>query len=171
MTKYYKINVENLFNLDCFGIKKDFDSPTHLKNVFRLDDLYRIRYPLLMKKVDELQYINFRTKENNHISKIEKDIHYVPEYLLVSETEIGYFEYTELLTNISILIPSEYYARLYNKPMILKQEITQEELINLFNIDYINRICSMFNIQYDKQTKESERHQIIKQLTLSKTKL
>lgn len=168
-TKYYKINVEDLFSLDCYGIKRDFDSPAHIKNIFRLDDLYKIRYPLLMQKVANLQYMNFRTKENRDISKREKALYNVPNYFLVVETfPNGYFEYAELLTGISFLIPSEFYDKLYNKTFDLRQEITREELIDLFNDDYIGNICCLFNIPYDKEKKEIEKHQIIKKLTLPK---
>lgn len=164
--KYYKINVEDLFSLDCYGIKRDFDSPAHIKNVFRLDDLYKIRYPMLMQKIANLQYMNFRNKENRDISKREKELFSVPKYFLVAETfPNGYFEYTELLTGISFIIPSEFYAKLYKEPMNLRQEITREELIDLFSDDYINRICGLFNIQYDKEAKETEKHQIVKKLT------
>lgn len=168
-TKYYKINVEDLFNLDCYGIKRDFDSPAHINNVFRLDDLYKIRYPLLMQKVANLQYMNFRTKENRDISKREKELYNIPEYFLVAETfPNGYFEYAELLTGISFIIPSEFHAKLYKEPMNLRQEITKEELIDLFNDDYIDKICSLFNIQYDKEKKQTEKHQITKKLTIPK---
>ena len=70
--KYYKINVEDLFILDCYETKRDFESPAHIKNLFRLDDLYKIRYSMLMQKVTNLQYMNFRTKENRDISKNKK---------------------------------------------------------------------------------------------------
>lgn len=168
--KYYKINVEDLFSLDSYGIKRDFDSPAHIKNVFRLDDLYKLRYPFLMQKVANLQYMNFKTKESRNVSKNEKEIFNIPKYILVAETSPnGYFEYVELLTGISLIIPSEIYAKLYNKPMNLRQDITKEELINLFNDDYINRICGLFNIQYDKQTKETEKKQIVKKLISNST--
>lgn len=54
-TKYYKINVEDLFSLDCYGIKRDFDRPAHINNIFSLDELYKIRYPFLIRKVANLQ--------------------------------------------------------------------------------------------------------------------
>lgn len=166
-TKFYKINVENLFSLDCYGLKRDFDSPAHLNNVFRLDDIYKIRYPLLMQKVANLQHINFRTKENRDISKREKSLYNVPNYFLVVETEPnGYFEYNELLTGISFLIPSEVHAKMHHRPLELRQEITREELLNLFNDDYIDKICSLFNIQYDKEKKETEKQQLKKKLML-----
>lgn len=163
--KFYKINVEDLFSLDCYGIKRDFDSPAHIKNVFRLDDFYKIRYPLLMQKVVDLQYMNFRTKETRDISKREKALYNVPDYFLVAETfPNGYFEYTELLTSISFLIPSEFYAKLYKEPMNLRQEITQEEIINLFNDDYIEKIGGLFNIVYDKEKKEMFKKELIKKI-------
>lgn len=166
-TKFYKINVENLSSLDCYGLKRDFDSPAHINNVKRLDDIYKIRYPLLMQKVANLQYMNFRTKENRDISKREKTLYNVPDYFLVAGTKPnGYFEYNELLTGISFLIPSEVYAKMYHRPLELRQEISREELLDLFNDDYIDKICSLFNIQYDREKKKKEKQQLTKKLIL-----
>jgi len=122
-----------------------------------------------MQKVANLQYMNFRTKETRDISKREKVLYNVPDYFLVSEIEPnGYFEYAELLTGISFLIPSEFYAKLYKDPMNLKKEITEEELIDLFNDDYIEKLYGLFNIQYDKNKKETEKHKLIKKLMLNR---
>ena len=163
--KYYKIDVEDLFCLDNYGLKRDCESPSHINNVFRLDDVYKIRYPLLMKKVTNLQYINFRCKEIRTISNREKALYNVPDYFLVTEIEPnGYFEYTELLTGITFLIPSEVHAKLYNKSLILKTEISEEEVVNLFNDDYIEKIGNLFYLLYDSEKKETVKQELVRKL-------
>ena len=135
--KYYKIIVENLFDLDY---------------------IYKLRYPLLMQKVADLQYINFRCKEQRTISNSEKLLYNVPDYFLVADVEPnGYFEYTELLTEITLLIPSEVYAKIHGNPCDLKIEISEDEAISLFNDDYIEKISGLFNLIYDKNEKETSK--------------
>ena len=156
--KYYKINVENLFDLDYYGLKKYNDRPAHIGNVTYLDYIYKLRYPLLMQKVADLQYINFRCKEQRTISNSEKLLYNVPDYFLVADVEPnGYFEYTELLTEITLLIPSEVYAKIHGNPCDLKIEISEDEAISLFNDDYIEKISGLFNLIYDKNEKETSK--------------
>jgi len=163
--KIYKIDVQDLFSLSNFGFKKDWNSPAHINNIFRLDDVYKIRYPMLMEQVAKLEYINFRCKENKTIPKREKTLFNVPDYFLVSEVEPnGYFEYTELLTNITFLIPSEIHDKLYGRINNLKQEINVYELRELFSIDYITKIANLFNLTYDNEKKQTKQEQIIKKI-------
>jgi len=51
MRKCYKVDVSDFNELDCYGFKRDCDQPAHVKNVLRLDDIYRVRYPFYMEKV------------------------------------------------------------------------------------------------------------------------
>lgn len=165
MKKYYKINVGNLFNLDNYGLKRDCDSPSHINNVFRLDDVYKIRYPFLMKNVANLQYTNFRFKESKEVPKREKELYKVPEYFWVSEVEPnGYFEYIELLTGITFLIPSEVLDKLYGRPLNLKEEISNEEVIALFDDNYIEKVGNLFYTLYDTEKKESVKQNLVKKL-------
>ena len=165
MRKYYKIDVEDLFDLDNYGLKFDCDSPSYLDNMIRLDDVYKIRYPLLMQRVADLMYINFRCKENRTISKREKALYNVPNYFLVAENEPnGYCDYTELLTGITFLIPSEVYLKADNKPLFLRTEISEEEVIALFDDNYIEKVGNLFYLLYDAEKKESVKQNLVKKL-------
>ena len=46
-------------------------------------------------------------------------------------------------------------------PLNLRKEITPEELIELYNDDYIDRVCNLFGIIMDKKEKE-QKLQLIK---------
>lgn len=161
--KYYKIMVDDLFNVRYYGIKKDFTSPAHPENFQSLEYLYKIKYPVLMQKVAHLEYMNYRTQENNDISPSERNFYNVPYYFLVTEVQPnGYFEYKELLTGISFLIPQEVYAKSFGYPLNLRKEITYEELVKLYNADYINRICSLFGLSLTKDEIEEKKRKLVK---------
>lgn len=150
--------VDDLFNVRYYGIKKDFTSPAHPENFQSLEYLYKIKYPVLMQKVAHLEYMNYRIQENNDISPSERNFYNVPYYFLVTEVQPnGYFEYKELLTGISFLIPQEVYAKSFGYPLNLRKEITYEELVKLYNADYINRICSLFGLSLTKDEIEKKR--------------
>ena len=72
--KYYKIMVDDLFNARYYGIKKDSTAFAHPENFQSLEYLYKIRYPILMQKVSDLEYMNYRTQENNDISPSESEL-------------------------------------------------------------------------------------------------
>ena len=86
--KLYKIDVNNLNCLDMYGFKRDYDKPAHIKNVFRLDDYYRARYPYLMKRFDDLQRLNFKFKRNDKISDLSLKALNVPEYFVVMKVNM-----------------------------------------------------------------------------------
>lgn len=161
--KYYKIRVDDLFNINYYGIKADNNTPAHPQNFKSLEYLYKIRYPKLMEKADNLAYMNYAVKEQNEISKGEMDKYNVPYYLLVTDTwSNGFFEYKELLTGLPILIPSEIYAKSSGYPLKLREEITPKELDDLFNDDYIRRISNLFGILLKDEEKNNIRCQILK---------
>lgn len=164
-SKYYKINVKDFNNLDFYGFKRDSDKPSHIKNVIRLDDFYRTRFPYFMQRVTRLQYMNFRTKENQTICDEDRNRYGVPDYFLVSEIEPnGFFEYSELLTGITFIISVECFGPVSE----LKSEISEDEVIQLFDNNYIEKICGLFQIAYDAEKKENVKQQLVKKLTLSK---
>jgi len=167
MTKYYKVDVNNFNDLDLYGFKRDFDKPSHIKNVIRLDDFYRIRFPHFMQRVAKLQYMNFRTKENQTICDEDRNRYGVPDYFLVSEIEPnGFFEYTELLTGITFIIPAECFGPVNE----LKSEISEDEVIQLFDNSYIEKISGLFQFVYDTEKKENVKQQLVKKLTISKNR-
>lgn len=89
----------------------------------------------------------------------------MPDYFLVTEIEPnGYFEYAGLLTGITFLILSEVHAKLYNKPLILRTEISEEEVVNLFNDDYIEKIGNLFYLLYDSEKKETFKQELVRML-------
>ena len=147
-TKYYKIDVNDFNYLDLYGFKRDSDKPSHIKNVIRLDDFYRTRFPHFMQRVARLQYMNFRTKENQTICDEDRNRYGVPDYFLVSEIEPnGFFEYTELLTGITFIIPAECFGPVSE----LKSEISADEVIQLFDNSYIEKISGLFKMVYDTE--------------------
>lgn len=118
---------------------------------------------MLMQKVSDLEYMNYRTQENNEISPSERNFYNVPYYFLVTDVQPnGYFEYKELLTGVSFLIPSEVYAKSFGYPLNLRKEITYEELIKLYNTDYINRVCSLFGLSLAKDEIEEKKRKLVK---------
>ena len=145
--KYFKLNVSDLFNLACYWIKRDLNEPANVENILSLEDLYKVRYPELMQRIADLQYIKSKTTGFYNALEEEKAFYNVPNYFIVRERfSNGYLEYVEMFTGIPILILSEIYGKLDNKSMKLKWEITQIEGIRLFSDDYIGKICDLFNI-------------------------
>ena len=164
-TKYYKIDVNDFNYLDFYGFKRDSDKPSHIKNVIRLDDFYRTRFPHFMQRVARLQYMNFRSKENQTICDEDRNRYGVPDYFLVSEIEPnGFFEYIELLTGITFIISAECFGPVNE----LKTEISEEEVIQLFDNSYIEKISGLFQIAYDTEKKENVKQQLVKKLTPQK---
>lgn len=160
--KYYKIPLDDLSNIEYYGTKANVSAPAHPQNFQSLEILYNIRYPMIMAKLKDLIYLNYIAQENNEISQEEKNAYNVPNYLIVTDAwSGGYFQYQELLTGITILIPSEIYAKSYRTPLNLRKEITPEELNGLYNDDYIDRVCNLFGIRMDKKEKE-QKLQLIK---------
>ena len=86
--KIYKIDLKNLYSLDMYGFKRDYNKPAHIKNVFRLDEFYRARYPQLMKRSDDLQSLNFKFKRNDKISDLSLKALNVPEYFVVMKVNM-----------------------------------------------------------------------------------
>lgn len=161
MKKCYKIDVSDFDVLDCYGFKRDGEQPAHVNNVFRLDDIYRVRYPFYMEKVQRLQYMNFRTKEAKGISERERDSYGVPDYFLVCEVEEnGRFEYTEVLTGLSFIIPSE----VFKSFDVGKQELSVEEAVSLFDDKYIEKIGNLFHLTYDKEKKDGFKAELVKKI-------
>ena len=161
MKKCYKIDVSDFNILDCYGFKRDCDQPAHIKNVLRLDDIYRVRYPFYMEKVQRLQYMNFRTRENKDISDRERDSYGVPDYFLVCELEEnGRFEYAEVLTGLSFIIPGEVYKS-YDAG---KQELSVDEAVSLFDDKYIEKVGSLFHLAYDREKKDVVKAELIKKI-------
>ncbi len=161
-SKYYKIVLDDLSNIEYYGTKANVNAAAHPQNFQSLEILYNIRYPMIMAKLKDLIYLNYIAQENNAISQEERNAYNVPSYLLVADAwSGGYFQYQELSTGITILIPSEIYAKSYRMPLNLRKEITPEELIELYNDDYIDRVCNLFGIIMDKKEKE-QKLQLIK---------
>lgn len=165
--KYYKLDVSNLFNLGYYSLKKNQDSAANIHNVYSLNYYYVDRYPSLMKHVNSLAYDNYWYRENNTVSSKERAFYNIPDYLLVEASKIGYFEYFEVLTGISFIIPSEALYCPGEEKMIAGEEITKEQLLELFNDDYVGKICSLFDIR-DKEQKENFKQDAVKKLTLTK---
>lgn len=159
--KYYKLDVSNLFNLGYYSLKKDQDSAANIHNVYSLNYYYEDRYPSLMKHVNSLY------RENNTVSSKERAFYNIPDYILVEASKIGYFEYFEVLTGISFIILSEALSCPGEEKMIAGEEITKEQLIELFNDDYVGKICSLFDIR-DKEQKGNFKQDAVKKLTLTK---
>lgn len=164
--KYYKLDVSNLFNLGYYSLKKDQDSAANIHNVYSLNYYYEDRYPGLMKHVNSLAYDNYWYRENNTVSSKERTFYNIPDYILVEASKIGYFEYFEVLTGISFIVPSEVFCW-YDEEKMAREEITKEQLIELFNDDYVGKICSLFDIR-DKEQKENFKQDAVKKLTLTK---
>mgnify|MGYP004641782273 CR=1 FL=1 len=163
--KYFKLNVSDLFNLARYGIKRDLNEPANIENILSLEDLYKVRYPELMQRIADLQYIKSKTTEFYNALEEEKAFYNVPNYFIVRERfSNGYLEYVEMFTGIPILILSEIYGKLDNKSMKLKREITQIEGIRLFSDDYIGKICDLFNIQLVKDDIDDMKEQTARQL-------
>ena len=154
--KIYKIDLNDLYCLDMYGFKRDYDKPAHIKNVFRLDDFYRVRYPQLMKKFDDLQKFNFKFKRNDKISDLSLKALSIPEYFIVMESEYGKFEYIEILFGFPFYIPSEVLGIMNTD----KKEITKEEAMSLLTNDYIDNICSMFYLFKQVPSLDSARERI-----------
>ena len=120
-----------------------------------------------MQRVTRLQYMNFRTKENQTICDEDRNRYGMPDYFLVSEIEPnGFFEYSELLTGITFIISAECFGPLNE----LKSEISADEVIQLFNNSYIEKISGLFQIVYDTEKKENMKQELVKKLTLPKHK-
>lgn len=154
--KLYKIDVNDLNCLDMYGFKRNYDKPAHIKNVFRLDDFYRVRYPQLMKRFDDLQRFNFKFKRNDKISDLSLKALSVPEYFVVMESEHGKFEYIEILFGFPFYIPSEALGIMNTD----KIEITKEEAMSLLTTEYIDNICSMFYLSTQRPLLDSARERI-----------
>lgn len=154
--KIYKIDLKNLYSLDMYGFKRDYNKPAHIKNVFRLDEFYRARYPQLMKRSDDLQSLNFKFKRNDKISDLSLKAMNIPEYFVVMESEYGKFEYIEILFGFPFYIPSEALGIMNTD----KKEITNEEAMSLLTNDYIDNICSMFYLTNQRPSLESARERI-----------
>ena len=71
----------------------------------------------------------------------------------------------DVLKLLTILIPSEIYAKSYGYPLKLREEIMQEELSYLFNDDYISRISNLFGILLKDEEKNNIRCQILKKIS------
>ena len=138
--KIYKIDLKNLCSLDIYGFKRDYNKPAHIKNVFRLDEFYRARYPQLMKRSDDLQSLNFKFKRNDKISDLSLKAMNIPEYFVVMESEYGKFEYIEILFGFPFYIPCE--------------------ALGIMNTDNIDNICSMFYLTNQRPSLDSARGRI-----------
>ena len=104
--KYYKIRVDDLFNINYYGIKADNATPAHPQNFKSLEYLYKIRYPKLMEKADNLAYMNYAVKEQNEISKGEMDKYNVPYYLVYTNNpgEIVYEDEYQIVAKVDDIL-------------------------------------------------------------------
>ena len=92
-SKYYKIVLDDLSNIEYYGTKANVNAEAHPQNFQSLEILYNIRYPMIMAKLKDLIYLNYIAQENNAISQEERNTYNVPSYLLVADAwSGGYFQ-------------------------------------------------------------------------------
>lgn len=82
-------------------------------------------------------------------------------YFLVCEVEEnGRFEYEEVLTGLSFIIPGEVYKS-YDSG---KQELSCEEAISLFDDKYIAKVGNLFHLSYDKEKNDVIKAGLVKKI-------
>lgn len=162
--KIYKIDVNDLNCLDMYGFKRNSEEPAHIKNVYRLDDYYRCRFPQVMQQHDQCQYVNFRNKTDKQVSDSTKRQYWVPEYFIVKESEYGKFEYHEVLLGIPFYIPSEVFGIMNTD----KQEISSEEALELLDENYIRCMGNLFYLVYPQVGVEAAKERLKNDLILKK---
>lgn len=161
--KYYKIDVKDLSIICQFGFRKNPRMDIHLNNFVCLEALYKVRYPLMMQNFFNAACAAFRSKTD--IPNFEGEIQacFAPEYFLVSNIyDCGTIAYEELLTGTVFMIPGEFLSAPVPEPV--RTTISSEEVVKLFDDNYISRIGNFFYIIYDQHQRETKKNELVKKL-------